>query len=929
MEKLLSIIILFIVSPFFLIAFLAVKLTSKGPFLFKQKRVGKNGHPFIIYKIRSMIENAESLQKGITKLNEADGPVFKIRNDPRFTYIGKILSRSGLDEIPQLINIIKGEMSFVGPRPLPISEANNIPQKYNKRLTVKPGITSLWVINGTHNLSFDEWMQLDLEYLKKKNIFLDLSISIITIFLIVKWNNQRIFLLLFPFILLFISIYPDFIWFAQILVFFSVVLLLGFDMKRKPSLLLFALIFLITTTTLFSINKISSVPILFSYYVLIIISSYFVEDQKTTFIKAFIAGTLMIGFLSIFYTSYRLFNIQIPPFLSFIDNGFNLVIPYFGQAFYGIYIVSTLPFVLERNFKKNVLLIWRIIFVAYLVILTLTFSKSAIIISVLEIILFFIHYWKTNSTLTHFKSLLIILFVFSLLEFGIIFNLSKNNWLEKKIIKPSLYSRIEYWRQSKQTIINMPFNIILTGYGLDTFFELSNMYQSLPDFWVKSAHNYFVQFYIENGIIALLLFIYYLFLTLRRNYKIYSFSEKVMIASLILFSCGSTVDIDHFPILMFLLIIINKNTDQMILERQDSFTGLFSRLIKVITDIIIFILLTVWIIYLFVYLNFSFINKNNQDITNIFPYELIFWNILINKTKDVNSLIQIKNNISKYSPINADLEKKITNKLYTIGEYCNALNHSADYLINIPFDLKIQDVFNQSKEKCIAINKDKIDGFFQKYKSHLNVSDQALFQIRRFLLSTAIYYLNDNNLPEYQYWFGQAWKIDLNNPKNDYYSDTYYQDFNAFPINKSFVINLSLEVENEIGGITLFSKQLPNDQIWWTVPKLFIGLKDNGKKLHIDISDGISQFPITIYDAAISKSNEVYRFEFDKKGYAIKIFSKENKLLGYVDINKKTGNRFPNGFFTESTMYLGYIVGPNSRLIIRDYSILPTGNKLN
>jgi lipopolysaccharide/colanic/teichoic acid biosynthesis glycosyltransferase len=144
-----------------------------GHFIFKQKRAGKNNKPFWIYKIRTMVINAENLRSKIENLNEVDGPVFKIHNDPRYTKIGRFLSHTGLDELPQLINIIKGEMDFVGPRPLPIAEARLIPQKYQKRLDILPGITSPWILLGAHKLSFREWMESDLDYVQNKSIWYD------------------------------------------------------------------------------------------------------------------------------------------------------------------------------------------------------------------------------------------------------------------------------------------------------------------------------------------------------------------------------------------------------------------------------------------------------------------------------------------------------------------------------------------------------------------------------------------------------------------------------------------------------------------------------------------------------------------------------------------------------------------------------------
>jgi len=183
MTKAIAFILLLFLFPVFVIFFIITKLTSKGPVIFKQKRMGKGKKEFTIYKLRTMLEDAENLKEGYLFLNEADGPVFKIQNDPRYTKIGKIIAKLGLDEIPQLINITKGEMAFVGPRPLPVNEAKQIPKKYEKRFSVMPGITSLWVVEGGHSLSFQKWMELDLYYITNKSFWLDFTICARTIWI--------------------------------------------------------------------------------------------------------------------------------------------------------------------------------------------------------------------------------------------------------------------------------------------------------------------------------------------------------------------------------------------------------------------------------------------------------------------------------------------------------------------------------------------------------------------------------------------------------------------------------------------------------------------------------------------------------------------------------------------------------------------------
>lgn len=186
-QRVLALILFILLLPFFGLLAIILKIQNGGPLIFKQKRMGKNRIPFTIFKIRTMIVGAEEMKNKYLDLNEADGPVFKIKSDPRFTKIGKILARTALDEFPQLINVVKGEMAIVGPRPLPWNEAKKIPDKYKERHTVLPGITSLWIIRGSHRLTFEEWMELDISYIRNRTVFHDLNIIIMTAWLMTKW----------------------------------------------------------------------------------------------------------------------------------------------------------------------------------------------------------------------------------------------------------------------------------------------------------------------------------------------------------------------------------------------------------------------------------------------------------------------------------------------------------------------------------------------------------------------------------------------------------------------------------------------------------------------------------------------------------------------------------------------------------------------
>jgi exopolysaccharide biosynthesis polyprenyl glycosylphosphotransferase len=168
---------LFILGPLVMLPVAAaIKLTSPGPILFTQKRSGLHGRRFVMYKFRSMINNAEMLRAELEAFNEVTGPVFKIANDPRLTPIGKFLRRTSIDELPQLWNVLKGDMSLVGPRPLPVYEVERFDPWQRRRLSMKPGLTCLWQIKGRSNLPFSEWMKLDLQYIDNWSLWLDLKI---------------------------------------------------------------------------------------------------------------------------------------------------------------------------------------------------------------------------------------------------------------------------------------------------------------------------------------------------------------------------------------------------------------------------------------------------------------------------------------------------------------------------------------------------------------------------------------------------------------------------------------------------------------------------------------------------------------------------------------------------------------------------------
>ena len=171
-----------LLSPLLIIVALAIKIEDpKGSIFFSQQRCGKDNKFFPMYKFRSMVSNAEELLEELMEHNEMDGPVFKIKDDPRITRVGKFIRKTSIDELPQLFNILRGDMSIVGPRPAIPHEVAEYSHYHKQRLLVKPGLTCIWQVSGRNSIGFDEWMEMDLEYIEKRNLWMDIKLIFKTV----------------------------------------------------------------------------------------------------------------------------------------------------------------------------------------------------------------------------------------------------------------------------------------------------------------------------------------------------------------------------------------------------------------------------------------------------------------------------------------------------------------------------------------------------------------------------------------------------------------------------------------------------------------------------------------------------------------------------------------------------------------------------
>lgn len=180
-----------LLSPILLITAAAIKLESKGPVIFEQERIGENGTPFKMYKFRSMVVDAEKQLQKLKHKNEMSGPMFKIKEDPRVTKVGRFIRKTSIDEIPQFFNVLKGEMSLVGPRPNLPREVSQFEAWMLEKLEVRPGLTCLWQVAGRNDIDFEDWMRLDIKYVRERNLWLDIKLIFKTFFVLFGDKHAR------------------------------------------------------------------------------------------------------------------------------------------------------------------------------------------------------------------------------------------------------------------------------------------------------------------------------------------------------------------------------------------------------------------------------------------------------------------------------------------------------------------------------------------------------------------------------------------------------------------------------------------------------------------------------------------------------------------------------------------------------------------
>ena len=655
LDVLVSTLFLLLLWPFLLVLSIAIRLDSEGSILFSQKRLGKDGKVFLLYKFRTMVKNAEELKKDFLHFNEADGPVFKMKNDPRFTRVGRFLAQTGLDELPQFINVLQGNMSFVGPRPLPVDEASKISsQILRTRKTILPGMTSSWVISGSHHLSFDEWMRLDLSYSHSIQLSNDLRILWKT-FLIVMGVAYKSFLMklrsvlrnqhlleLLP--LLFISSLLPFLYGGESLI--AEVVFLAFPLMYAPILFWrrrkvgfhfrpvfwawVGLLFFTLVSTVTSISLTLSLP---SFFLLLGVFLYFlicyIVFERESDLQLLSYSIVLVGFILSLVSCYLIFAPSRP------IPSMNLVYARYGHNHLAGYLLFVIPivavrFMSSKTRRSKIFLTLLLLFLFFN--FYLTFARAASLV-LLCVVLLLIVLYKPGFSQTVFLTILgivpLVTILFSVFFFpnrdvvGFQSSIPKmrDSWLLRQVVKPlNSEPRPYYLNQSLSGFMSHP----LVGTGLDTFQLTSRRYQEKINIVSKFTHNSLFQLLSETGLGGLITFVL-LFIFCLRNIHVSkqesSYRMPLFIGALSSFA-QSLFDINFNFLALFLLFWIIMAS---LLRRSE--TSFFSMSTTFIPPFFITISFFCFLFVLSTFLSslFSFLSNNTRPFSEnrVFLYHEI------------------------------------------------------------------------------------------------------------------------------------------------------------------------------------------------------------------------------------------------------------------------------------------------------------------
>lgn len=718
-------------------------------------------------------------------------------------------------------------------------------------------------------------------------------------------NKQIAFIIVLSILLLLFSAYPRMIWLIQIGIFFCLHFFLGLTYKRRLTFSFLSFAILLAISTYYSIDLIYSLGYFCGYLVILVLSSAMPQEKIPLVVKAFLTGTVCMGIISTVYSLLKITHIDINVF-SPIETDTGLLVPYFGHAFYAVFILAVLPFVMENIVKKK--RAWSFLFILLLFFLLMTFSKMAIFVGFLEIAVFL---WAKKSS---FQSLGI--YSMACLLIGVVFFVSffpTSFWLQEKTKKDSLGSRKEYFHQSLAILRSSPLPRIVLGYGFDSVYMLSHRFQTRPAAATSSSHNIFVQFFIENGFISLLLFLFILITTYRRNFPRYSLAEKITIPALFIHASVATSGVSLLPLMLFVFLLLMKNADDDA-DRKNRKSGA--------TRTVPASLLLIPVFFFWAWYGIGFgkvVLAQNPDTASIlfFPYEPAFWTYLANYYSTRQERIEdLSRRLDVIDPEEIDIRRSLIRNAYRNTAYCWTDHQASAFLLRIPYDLEMQEKFIDSTYRCQENTDTTHNDFFSQFHERVSETKEAGIFLRPVFLYAAVQYFKQNDATNYSFWMKKTWHFSAENANSRWYGDTYDHPALGFPFPGPFRVDVKMHGQGDLSGIGLVGKTETENESKFAKRKIFIGYKDDGNTLVINLDLFQSTPPIVLYEEKSSAPYQGLSLTFEENGRSVHVESEEGVGLADIVIREKTNGEITDGIFPGGIVYTSFGVSQYSELTI-------------
>jgi len=718
-------------------------------------------------------------------------------------------------------------------------------------------------------------------------------------------------LILFVSSLCYYALFPGYAFIFQILFAVSI-LVMGMETQKPVFGLFWPVLGGMFIASVFSINRIESLPVWATYAVILVLSSLVPRPNQERILRGFVIATGIIGFVSAASVLCMSVGAPLPQSISFLQSNEDLLIPHFGHALYAVFLLVAFPYAFGKAVEGRMSRKWTGITLYFILCAILTLSKGLWIAIALQCLFFLLRYRKMLL-----RPLFVVMATAVVVMTMAYLWLGTGNRLTGKLVKPSVASRIEYWRQGTRVISSSSPGRLLFGNGPGTFYEYSNRFQGEPDYWSRSAHNFFLQFIIENGLFTTVFLFIAGAILLLRNMRSYSFPTLLILSGVVGYSFFGTADMSMAPVLFVFLLLL-----------QGAESGKAKRIDISVRNGVGFVLIAIWVMYGMIYLTYFVGGSADRRFIGYFPYDRTAWMMLIDRQAGPEvELDKIREQYRASAMSATDLDRMIIEKKNELHMYCGAFRDGAHFLKNVPFDRSVLSVVRDSSQTCHDMPAQERKILWIDLEPRYKNAYILHRTVRQLMQIAAVEAYRTGDMKAYERWSTKIWNFTKENSEKDWEGEMLDVPGTALPADKPFSIRISANNKGDPSGLVLNATPNPDGLVWRAGnTSLFIGIGEAGRRIYIDVHGGVGNRVYTLLSRSSLPHSSFYDIELRGRNTLIGIRDETGLQIAELDVNELTNNVFPYGLFPEGRYYLGYGVSPRATLVLRGIWALPLHN---